>query len=146
MSIVGIHFTKIDVEKANNVKGKVNISNNVLIKNVEEASLSLGLSNQKGAKFSFEFKSEYAPDMGHIYLLGDVLMVEEDKAVKSILSDWDKKKTIKTEIMSQVLNSVLNKCNIQALILSQTMNLPSPIPMPKVQQDTKVVETKADKK
>jgi hypothetical protein len=144
MTIVGVHFAKIDVEKNNTTQGKVNISNNVLIKNVQEANLSLGLSDQKGAKFSFEFKSSYEPEMGYIFLSGDVLMVEDEKTISNIVSEWDSKKTIKAEIMSQVLNSVLNKCNIQALILSQTMNLPSPIPMPKVQDQTKVVKTKKD--
>ena len=36
------------------------------------------------------------------------------------------------EVMAQVINSVLTKSNIQALILSRDVNLPPPIPMPKV--------------
>jgi hypothetical protein len=37
--------------------------------------------------------------------------------------------------MENILNSILTKCNIQALILSQDVNLPSPIPLPKVRQE-----------
>ena len=35
--------------------------------------------------------------------------------------------------MAGLLNTILTKCNVQALILSQEVNLPPPIPMPKVQ-------------
>jgi hypothetical protein len=38
--------------------------------------------------------------------------------------------------MSAILNTVLTKCNIEALILSQEVNLPSPIPLPKVKVDS----------
>ena len=41
-------------------------------------------------------------------------------------------KKIAKDIMSRVLNAVLAKCNIEALILSQEVNLPPPIPLPKV--------------
>ncbi len=57
----------------------------------------------------------------------------EDKQVKEILKSWSKDKKISKDIMSNILNNVLVKCNIQALILSQYMNLPPPIPLPKVQ-------------
>ena len=35
--------------------------------------------------------------------------------------------------MTTLLNALLAKCNVQALILSQDVNLPPPIPLPKVQ-------------
>jgi len=41
------------------------------------------------------------------------------------------------DIMSGVLNTVLTKCNIEALILSQKVNLPPPIPLPSVRQEAK---------
>jgi len=33
-----------------------------------------------------------------------------------------------------VINSILGRCNIQALIMSKELNMPPPIPMPKVAQ------------
>lgn len=134
ITIVGINFTNITVEKKQLAKGKINISNNVSIKDVQETNFSLGESKQSGIKFVFEFTSKYEPDFGKIFLGGDVLFVSDDKEVKKILEKWKKEKKIEQEIMSPVLNSILNKCNVEALILSQTMNLPSPIPLPKVGQ------------
>ena len=44
-----------------------------------------------------------------------------------------KQKLPRVAISPILLNSILNKCNVQALILSQDINLPPPIPLPKVQ-------------
>ena len=48
------------------------------------------------------------------------------------MKGWKKNKAIPKEAMTAVINTALTKCNIQALILSQQVNLPPPIPLPKV--------------
>ena len=55
------------------------------------------------------------------------------KKTKEILASWKKDKKVPKELMAGLLNTILTKCNIQALILSQEINLPAPIPLPKVQ-------------
>ena len=131
--IVGFGFTKLSAEKNEAAKGKIDINNNVSIKNVEESDLSLGKEKQNALKFIFEFTSKYEPSVGTILFEGEVLYLEDPKKVKEILNSWKKDKKIDKELMAGVLNTVLTKCNVQALILSQEVNLPSPIPMPKVQ-------------
>ena len=131
--IAGFNFTKLIAEKKAVVKGKVNVNNNVAIKNVENADLSLGKQKQNALKFTFEFTSKYEPAIGDITFEGEILFIEEPKAVKDILASWKKDKKIDKEVMMALLNTVLAKCNIQALILSQEINLPPPIPLPRVQ-------------
>ncbi|MBI2658792.1 hypothetical protein HYX05_01665 [Candidatus Woesearchaeota archaeon] len=53
--IVGFGFTKLSAERKEAAKGKIDINNNVTIKNVEEADISLGKDKQNVAKFMFEF-------------------------------------------------------------------------------------------
>ncbi len=132
MTIVGFNFTKLEAEKKELVKGKININNNVSIKNVEEKKLSLANDKQKVLSFTFEFTAKYDPDIGSIKFVGDVLFMEESKKTKEILDGWNKDKKLPKDIMPHILNTVLNKCNIQALILSEQVNLPPPIPMPKL--------------
>ncbi|MCF7861053.1 hypothetical protein K9M79_02320 [Candidatus Woesearchaeota archaeon] len=134
MTIVGFNFTKINVEKDPNAKGKIKINNNVSVKNVEKADLFLGDQKQSGMKFLFLFTSKYDPGFGKIELEGEVLYLEEDEKIKEVLAEWKKNKKIGKEIMTNIFNSILTRCNIQALILSQTVNLPPPIPMPKVSE------------
>ena len=131
--IVGFGFTKLSAEKIEKSKGKIDINNNVSIKDVVEDNLSLGKDKQNIVKLIFEFTSNYEPAVGKILFEGEVLYLEEPKKVKEILSSWKKDKKLQKEVMAGILNTILTKCNIQALILSQEVNLPPPIPMPRVQ-------------
>ena len=133
MTIVGFNFTSVNAEKKDALKGNVNINNNVTIKDITEKDLSLGTSKQKSLRFMFEFTSKYEPNVGSITLNGDVLFIEEAKKIKEILDGWKKDKRLPKEVTTKVLNAVLGKCNVQALILSEQLNLPAPIPLPKVQ-------------
>ena len=133
MTVVSFNFTKIEAEKKSVGKGKININNNVRIEKVEEKDLSLGNQKQKVVSFTFEFTSKYDPDVGNIKLVGNVLYMEDAKKVKEILDGWKKDKKIPKDIMARILNVVLNKSNVQALILSENVSLPPPIPLPKVQ-------------
>ena len=135
MTIVGFNFNKIDVHRTKTSGGKINISNNVTIKDVTDTDLSLGSETQKAVRFEFEFISKYDPNIGKILLGGDVLFLANKDKTKAILDDWKKNKKVEKDLMSSVLNTVLTKSNVQALILSQEVNLPSPMPMPKVQVD-----------
>lgn len=134
MAIVGFNFTKISVEKLSDIKGKINISNNVAIVSVEKTELSLGTDKQGVLKFGFEFTSKYDPKVGAIELKGDVLYLDNPKNITMIVEEWKKNKKIPNNIMTNLLNNILNKCNIEALILSKDINLPPPIPLPKVKE------------
>jgi len=133
MVIVGFNFNEIKAERKSAPSGKVSIKNNVAIKDVAEQELSLGKAKQNSLKFTFEFTAKYEPDIGNIGLIGDVIYMEEEKKVKEILKSWKKDKKVPGDVMTNILNNVLTKCNIQALILSQEVNLPPPIQLPRVQ-------------
>lgn len=132
MAIVGFNLNKINVEKNKALTGKININNNIAIKNVEESSIAIGTS-QKGVKFVFEFSTNYEPKMGSIKMEGDVVMLEEKAKADELIKAWKKDKKVPKDTMTSVINTALNKCNIQALILSQQVNLPPPINLPKVE-------------
>ena len=71
--IVGFGFTKLSAEKNETAKGKIDINNNVSIKDVQEDSFSLGKDNQNILKFIFEFTSKYEPSVGAILFEGELL-------------------------------------------------------------------------
>ncbi|MBS3157831.1 hypothetical protein J4206_00920 [Candidatus Woesearchaeota archaeon] len=140
MPIVGCNYRKITLERKDNVSGNINIKNNIAIKDVEEKEFALGKAKQQGLKFNFEFTTEYEPNIGTINILGEVLFLDEPKKVKELAASWKKNKKLEPEVMQQVLNTALNKCNVKALILSEDINLPPPIPLPRVN-----IEKKGDK-
>jgi hypothetical protein len=132
MVMVGFNFTKLHVEKLSSPKGKIKISNNVTITNVLEKDLSLGKTKEDGVLFEFEFSSKFNPGIGDIILGGEILYMEPPEKVQEIMKSWAKDKKLPQDFMTNILNNILVKCNIEALILSQTVNLPPPIPLPKV--------------
>ena len=132
--IVGFGFTKLSAEKGEPAKGKIDINNNVSIKDIQEDNFSLGRDKQQNViRFMFEFPSKYEPNVGAILFEGELLYMEEPKKAKELLNSWKKDKKLPKELMGDLLNTILTKCNVQALILSQQVNLPPPIPLPKVQ-------------
>jgi len=133
MVVVGFSFNKIEVEKKPDFKGKVSIKNNIQIKDVEKSDLFLGKTKQDSLKFTFEYSTVYEPGLGKISFTGNVLFVEEEKKIKDILKEWKKGKKIEAEVMTVLLNNILSKCNIEALMLSRDAGLPPPMPMPKVE-------------
>lgn len=132
MTIVGFNFTRINVERKGPVKGKIGIKNNIDIKKVSPTNLTLGKNKEDGLVFSFTYKSIYEPNVGEIVLEGEVLYLLDPKRAKEVLDKWNKESKVEGAILGQVLNSALSKCNIQAVIMSKEINLPSPIPLPKL--------------
>jgi len=133
MAVISFNFTKIDAERSLAPKGKISIKNNVAVTDVKEASLELGKSKESGLRFFFEYNSIYEPKIGYINLKGDLIFMDDEKKVKEALALWDKEKKVPKEMMTEVVNTILARANIQSIIMSQAINLPSPLPMPKVE-------------
>jgi len=132
MTIIANNFTKITIEKKGAAKGKVSISNNVSIDSVEKTEINVGTTKQPALRFVFEFVSKYEPKLGDIVLNGELLFLEKADKVNEIVEEWKKTKKVPKDVMAPILNSILTKCNIEALLLSREINLPPPIQLPRV--------------
>ena len=80
--------------------------------------------------FNFEYSLNYEPQVGKIFLEGNVLFMEDPKKVKEIITSWEKDKKIPDEIGPSILNTILAKCNIKSLTMSQELNLPPHMRLP----------------
>lgn len=141
MTIVKINLHKVHAERNLESKsGQVNLNNNVSIKDVED--LAFNAEGKKGVKFTFAFNCAYEPALGKIEVEGQVLYVNDEKIVNEIKSTWEKEKRLPMSVMEEVVNAALHKGNIQAIKISEEVNLPSPLPLPRL----KTSEKKAEKK
>ncbi len=131
MAIVGFNFTRIDAQRKSQAKGKVNITNNVSLSKVEDAKLGVN-KNKQSIRVSFVFETRYEPELAKLRLEGDVILLEDKKKGGEILKHWKSANALPKELMQGLLNSVLDRCNVQALILARDLSLPAPIPLPKV--------------
>ena len=132
MGVVGFNFTKIEANRDDKTKGKISIKNNVAISNVEDAKLSLGKTQQEGLKISFTFSSSYTPSSSKIAFEGYIVYMDDPAVISEIKESWKKDKKVPGKFAAPLLNQVLDKCNVEAIILSRDLNMPSPIPLPKV--------------
>ncbi|MBD3355495.1 hypothetical protein GF361_05980 [Candidatus Woesearchaeota archaeon] len=147
MAIIGFNFEKIDAErKKDSVKGKIDIKNNVAVTNISKKDIKTGSNSQKVARITFDFNVNYEPKIGSMKFTGNILYLSESDKIDGLVKEFEKTKKVNQEVMPVVLNNILNRCNIQAIILSQQINLPSPVPMPKVNISNKKAQEKKQKK
>lgn len=132
MPVVGLSFDKILVEKHSAVKGKVTVNNNVAIQDVEQSDVAIGASKQSALKFRFEFTANYEPKIATMILNGTLTFFETPEKAADIVKTWKKDKNVPKDVMGSVLNTILARSNVEAMVLSREVNLPPPIPLPKV--------------
>ena len=136
MAIIGFNVTKMLVQKKNVQKGKISVNNNVSISSVDYSDLKLDPA-KTSLNFKFQFTSKYDPDIADIIIDGDVLTLEEKEAGIKIVEGWKKTKQLSKDVVTPILNNILVKCNVQAILLSREVNLPPPIPLPKIGTQSK---------
>jgi hypothetical protein len=152
MTIINFIIKKVNAERLMETHSQVSVTNNVSIKSVEIYTLSFGTIKEEGIKYSFEYKTNYTPKIGEIIIAGDIISMEPKEEKEKIIVQWEKQKSLSKEIMVPLLNYILGKCNIEAIILSKNVNLPPPIRLPTVEiekietGDEKVDNTKKSHK
>ncbi|MEK6963183.1 MAG: hypothetical protein AABX70_02055 [Nanoarchaeota archaeon] len=131
MAIVGFSFTKMLAERKKPIKGKITINNTVTLVDVEENELPLEAKG-KSLKLMFGFSTKYEPEAGIIELSGEVIYLDEEKKIKEAFKQWKANKTLPNATTEEILNNVLAKCHIQAVIISRDISLPPPVAIPRI--------------
>ncbi|MFH0830130.1 MAG: hypothetical protein V1887_03140 [Candidatus Aenigmatarchaeota archaeon] len=134
MPVVGLTVKNMAAKRIGEYQGPAGVNNNARIIDVTETDLTaLG---KKGLSVSFEFKSDYVTEkkvpFAEITISGDVLIMADNSV--ELLKNWKKDKKLPEDLNLQAVNSVLRKCMIKALTLSEDLNLPPPIPLPFAQK------------
>lgn len=131
MAILNFGFTKILVEKKGKLSKQINIKSGMNIVDVVESNM-IDATKQKALLIKFSFETKYEPEMGIILLEGELLYLADAELAKSISESWNKNKSLPKDIALSVFNKILHNCNVEALVLSREINLPSPIQLPKI--------------
>jgi|SRR3989344_9148697 len=137
MAIISFGFKKISIARDKPASGKVNVNHSARIDNVEEAKFSVGAgAKQDALRVAFTFTAEYAPEIANINLQGELLWVDKPEQVKSSLDMWSKSKSLPTETLVPIYNTVLQRSIMQSFLLTKEMNLPPPIRLPRLKPET----------
>lgn len=140
MTIVGFNFNKISAERTGN-SDNVRVESNVGIVNVVESKIP----DPKKAilKFEFVFSSKFEPGIGNIELKGELIEMFDKELANRILEGWNKNNVLHKDVAPRVLNAILARSNVEAIIMSKELGLPSPIQLPKVEIKQKSEEEKS---
>ncbi|MDD5650548.1 MAG: hypothetical protein PHF86_09050 [Candidatus Nanoarchaeia archaeon] len=144
MPILGFNITKIDAEKKSEITSGLDISSDLKISKVSEEKVFLDKA-QAALRFDFEFKVDYKPNIANINLSGHIMYVEGEEKAKKIIEAWKKNKTLEPELMEKLFNSILMRCNIKTLLLTQELNLPPHIRLPMVMAEKESEKLKSKK-
>ncbi|HLE07088.1 MAG TPA: hypothetical protein VI933_00525 [archaeon] len=136
MPVVGLVIRNISAKKNEEFIGAAQISNNANIKSIEEQNLiALG---KPSLKIGFEYKSDYLTDKkksyAEIVINGDVFFA--DGPSEKVIDGWKKEKKLPDAVNLHVINTILHKCMIESLGLSEKLQLPPPVQLPFAQPST----------
>ena len=130
MSVVGFNLKKIVAERMKRATGEVKVSTNVVITAIEEHKLSK--EESKVLSFSFDFTSTYEPEIGRFKFTGTLLFLCKKEDYETALKQWTEEKQLDKEVGANVIEAILNQCNIVSVLISREVNLPPPLPTRKV--------------
>lgn len=129
MTMIGLNFTKITAERTGNSE-TVKVESNVAITNVIDSKMAD--PKKSIVKFQFSFITRYQPNLGIIDLRGELIEMYDNELGAKVVESWTKGKSLHKDVASKVLNAILSKSNVEAIVLSRELGLPSPVQMPKV--------------
>jgi predicted nicotinamide N-methyase len=141
MPVVGMNIKSIDAKKHEEVTAGVKVNSNTNLKEIKEHNLAA--LNKKCLLIEFEFITQYLSQkdkkVAEILIDGDVFFVDDN--YKKILESWKKDKKLPEDVSLQVINVIFNKCSKKAIMLSDDLQLPSPIPLPfaRKKEETKYI-------
>ncbi len=134
MKIIGFNLSKILIEKKEKIEGKIEINQNIDIKDITKDIIPL--NNEEVLKIDFTFLIKYSNDLAKLEFEGNLILVPEKTQLKDILKNWKDKK-LEDEVRIPLFNFIMSKCNIKALSLEDEFNLPYHIPMPRINPNKK---------
>lgn len=147
MAIVGFGFDSMKVEKFEKASKSLKINHGFKVLDMEMEDIGIASAKEQVVKFSFRFFLDYDPKIAALELKGHVLYLLDDKTAKELIEEWKDKKKMSPDIMRQVINTIMLKSNVKALLLANEMNLPPHIKMPTLQfVPKKVAKKKVGKK
>jgi hypothetical protein len=142
MAIVSINYNKVHAEKkSQQFSGQISIKNNVSITNISIGNIQSS-DKQKALVVDFAFSIVYEP-IGIITIEGSVIDIEDETKAKDCIELWDKEKKVDKELTTRVISVVLEKCSIKAIMLSQDIGLPSPVPLPRIKVNQDDIQVKS---
>lgn len=136
MKLIGFNFTKISIERINQIKEPPKINTSINIPQIKEIESELFKSKETPLEINFTYNIDYNPDIAKISFEGNLIILTNSKDSKELIKDWKSKK-ISNEFRTTIFNIILKKANIKAIQLEEELNLPTHFQLPSLKFEDK---------
>jgi hypothetical protein len=135
MQLVGFNFTKISAKRELKIE---NYSQNTNIEflDLEKEKIDL-LKDLDAIKLTFKYSVDYTHSgekekpCAELNFEGHIVFALSKKESSDLLKSW-RKKQIPPNVQIPLFNLILKKCSPKAVYLADELNMPSPVPLPKI--------------
>ncbi len=115
------------IENDQFIPTQFSISTNVNVTNIQKI--------EGGIKISFITDINYSPSIAHINIKGEGILKDNEK-IFEIIEKYDKKEALPPYLIQTIVNFSI----IEATVLTRSLNIPPPIPLPKISIEEKKKE------
>ena len=131
---VNVVITSVSAERFWDIRKPIppiQISTNINVVGMEK-------KQDESLEVSFVLSIVYNPSIAQMNLKGNAYVNGEKSEVDKVLKDYEQKKP-PTQI---IIQSISNVVFIESVLISRTLNIPPPIPLPQIPETGKPVSTK----
>jgi hypothetical protein len=129
MPIIGLNFNKMEAKKESGMpRQEVKVNSTPMITNVKEVTVPN--LTKKALSVDFDFITRYDPGFASITISGSIMYLTDKN--KPIVDEFSKSKRLPEKTSLEVLNYLFRHCLLKASILADDLQLPPPMPMPKI--------------
>ena len=136
MRLVGFNFTRISVEKKNNLTSAPKLKTEINVTEIKELPSEVFKTKEIALELKFSYSITYDPEIAQLDFEGTMVLLIDPKEAKQIMKDW-KNKELSDEFKFKTFNIILKKSNIRAIQLEDELNLPTHFQMPTIRFDKK---------
>ncbi len=129
MTVIGFNFNKISASREKAPKGKISVNRTCKPTSVSEVTIGGG---QKALRYEFIFSVEYKPEVASMEFTGHLVELVKEEEHKKILDSWEENEQLPPASLERVMNELLDRCHVEALIMSKELSIPAPIKLPSV--------------
>jgi hypothetical protein len=126
IKLLGSRITSIAGERNPDFSGKLEISTNIKLKDLEKVK-----DSKDALKISYDMVVEYG-DLGKISIGGLIFVSSDSKTIKEIQKSWNDKKFDSAEHVT-ITNMIIKKASIKAFSLEDELGLPIHIQLPSLE-------------
>ncbi|MCD6559245.1 MAG: hypothetical protein J7K57_05170 [Palaeococcus sp.] len=133
MAVLGIDIRKISFEKIKAPTPQVEVDLTPRINELRLGELRTPTGKVNGIEVLFEYTVNYKPDIAKASIEGRVFYLPRNKGdVDKILDVWESEKRVDPYLFAEAVNAITNEIMPTLLNLSKRLQLPYPIPIPRV--------------